>query len=206
MRKCFLLSLLVFLPVLLVAQSSDEHPKADVFGGYSYLGGNVSFPGGWEVQGTGYFTRHFGVTADFSGHYSSESPASDPLVSDTRERIHTYLFGPTYTIRKGKHAIFAHALLGGAHSSSHFTLPITSFFPTITVTQVPVDNSASAFAMAIGGGVDLGVTKHLAVRVGQLDWLYTRFKANEVGVTGISDANRNYQSTFRYSGGVVFRF
>ena len=54
-----------------------EPSKVDIFGGYQYLHANsgVSGVGGWNFNGwnaavSGYFTRNFGVTADFSGNYA----------------------------------------------------------------------------------------------------------------------------------------
>ena len=200
MRNSFLLVTILLLPLLALAQKSDEHPKAEIFGGYSYLGSNVSFPGGWELQGTAYFTRHFGVTADFSGHYSSD----ETILANTfpsKERVYTYMFGPTYTYRRGKHAVFAHALFGGAHGSVDSTLPFTS-------TTIPFRQSSSAFAMAFGGGLDLGLTKHFAIRPAQIDYIYTKFNAGDGVVYGLGDFTdfKNHQNSFRYSGGVVFRF
>ncbi len=204
MQKSFLLITIIFLlPLALLAQTSDEHPKAEIFGGYSYLSSDVSFPGGWDAQATGYFTRHFGVTADFSGHYSGQLAVPGGLEINDHKRVYTYLFGPTYAVRHGKHAVFVHALFGGAHSSGTSTIPITvSMFPPTTSLET-INQSSSAFAMAIGGGLDLGLMKHLAVRVGQVDWLYTRFQGPSVA---LGSAAHNFQKSFRYSGGVVFRF
>lgn len=66
--------------------------------------------------------------------------------------------------------------------------------------------SANAFAMAFGGGVDIGVSQHLAIRAAQVDFLRTQFNATEALETGLSSSLGNSQSTMRYSAGLVFRF
>jgi len=36
-------------------------------------------------------------------------------------------------------------------------------------------SSANAFAMKLGGGLDLNITPSIAIRLGQMDWVYTHF-------------------------------
>jgi hypothetical protein len=57
------------------------------------------------------------------------------------------------------------------------------------------ENSPVVFA---GGGVDLNLTRGLAIRAAQVDYMWTRFTLNS-GATGT-------QNTLRVSCGVVFRF
>jgi len=59
--------------------------------------------------------------------------------------------------------------------------------------------TAYAFSFVWGGGVDILVTKSIAIRPAQLDFVLTRFGS------GFTNGNQN-QSTFRYQGDVVFRF
>jgi outer membrane protein OmpA-like peptidoglycan-associated protein len=54
----------------------------------------------------------------------------------------------------------------------------------------------NAFAMALGGGVDLKLTKHLAWRILQGEYLFTKFP----------DGNNNEQNSVRAASGLVFRF
>jgi opacity protein-like surface antigen len=162
-----------------VMSFAQDVPKVEVFGGYQYTrinpgngldGANFN---GWNAAAQYNWSKHLGVKADFSGAYNSV------LGVDLSQ--HTYLFGPVVSLRSEKATVFAHALFGGAHASAD--AGNTGFFSA----------SDSAFAMAYGGGLDYNFHKHLAVRVGQFDYLYTRF----------ADTNQN---NFRYSTGVVFRF
>ena len=61
----------------------------------------------------------------------------------------------------------------------------------ISATQHP-------FSMAVGGGLDVNVSKNVAIRVAELDYFLTRY-TNPITST-------NNQNNFRYLGGVVFRF
>ncbi len=116
--------------------------------------------------------------------------------SSANQRLYTFLFGPTVTSSVNKVSVFGHALFGGAHSSLGAGIAGLS-------TGV---NSATAFAMAFGGGVDIGLTQHFAIRPAQVDYLYTHFNAFDALSTGLSSTTGGHQNSFRYSAGIVFRF
>lgn len=210
MRKCVILtSVVLLLPLMLVAQSggprpavTDEGPRATIFGGYSYLRNNSNGFNGWEGQGTFNFTHYLGVTADVSGDYRTPASFSALGLSvSAHQHLYTYLFGPTVTANLGRSAVFAHALFGQAHSSlgAGVNIPIIGGISTGLT-------SATAFAMAFGGGVDIGLTRHLAIRAAQVDYLRTQFSATDALTTGLSSSLSDRQNSFRYSAGIVFRF
>ena len=168
-----LLGIVIVLVVVSVPVFCQDYPKAEVFGGYQYTrinpGNGVSGENfnGWNAAVTGNFSHWLGLTGDVSGAYKS--------IAGVSVKDHTFLFGPTIASRSSdKFTPFAHALFGVTHESA------TGFA------------SDNAFAMALGGGVDLGV-RNFAIRIGQFDYLMTRFG-------GMS------QNNFRYSAGIVFRF
>jgi hypothetical protein len=117
-----------------------------------------------------YINRWFGVTGDFSGAYSSG------------QHFTTYTGGPVVSTHVGSLSPFAHALFGGAHASA-----------SASAGGVTVSASNSGMAMLFGGGLDVG-KKRLAFRLGQFDWVVTRFN-------GVSEKNN-----FRLSTGALFRF
>jgi hypothetical protein len=210
MRKYgILISIILSLPSVLVAQSggaraagSENGTRANIFGGYSYLRNSSNGFNGWEGQGTFNFSRHLGVTADVSG--ASLSPFSFSVLglsASTYQHLNNYLFGPTATADFGRSAVFAHALFGEARSSlgAGVGIPIIGGISTGLT-------SAHAFAMAFGGGIDIGLTRHLAVRAVQVDYLRTQFSATDALTTGLSSSLGNRQNSFRYSTGIVFRF
>src|SRR5207248_4902401 len=210
MRKCPITIFVIFaFQVMLAAQiggarvaAVENGSRATIFGGYSYLRNNGNGFNGWEGQGTLNFNRYLGVTADISG--ASLSPFSFSALgfsAGTYQHLNNYLFGPTITTSLGRSALFAHALFGEARSSlgAGVSVPIIGGISTRLT-------SANAFAMAFGGGVDIGLTRHLAIRAVQIDYLRTQFNATDALTTGLSSSLGNRQNSFRYSTGIVFRF
>jgi hypothetical protein len=169
MRKLIGVAFL-FLLVSVVAVAQEE--KAEVFGGYQYTNLDGTSLNGWDTAVTGYLRDWIGITGDFSGAYKSQSGVDF--------RNYTYTFGPTISSKHDqKLRLFAHGLFGGFHDSAAFS---------------GFSGSGNGFAMMFGGGVDAKVRPHLAVRLGQFDWM--SFHAN-----GASSSNN-----FRYTGGVVLHF
>jgi len=181
---------LVWLLGLVLAFSSaaaaQNAAKADLFLGYSYGrimpqtsgAGNFNINGGassiaWNLNDS------FGIVADFAGYRVGKINGFDPDAS-----AFTYLFGPRFSYRRTKNVTpFAQVLIGGARVSCNLLLP---------------SSSRSALAMTLGGGVDANLSKHLALRLGQLEYFLTRFQ--EIG------NDRQTQSNLRFSTGIVFRF
>jgi hypothetical protein len=171
-----ILWLTAILMVAAVAATAREMPRVEVFGGYSYLnvGSSRQQKGfglnGWEGQASVNLNKWLGVTGDFGGTYGSPFAVS----------IHnyTYLFGPTLSFRSQHFVPFGHALFGGGHVSGKIG--------GLTSTQ-------NAFAMAVGGGLDIPFKGHFGVRVAQLDWLRTQYFNTS-------------QNGFRVSTGVMFNF
>ncbi|PYX87773.1 MAG: hypothetical protein DMG68_10625 [Acidobacteria bacterium] len=205
MRNALLVaSVLLLLPIAIFAQeSTPESPKVTVFGGYSYLRNNSNGFNGWQGQGTFNFNRYLGVTADFAGDYRTLASSSliPGVTASANQHLYTYMFGPTVTKNFGRSAVFAHALFGQAHSSlgAGVSLPIIGGISTGVT-------SASAFAMAFGGGVDIGISRHWAIRAAQVDYLRTQFNSTDALSTGLSSSLNDRQNSFRYSAGIVFRF
>jgi hypothetical protein len=112
---------------------------------------------GWEVSGAYNAYHWLGVGADFSGHYGSANGVS--------AHVNTYLFGPQLQLHTSV-APFVHMLVGAAHETTgQFIAPELFISPT----------SSTAFAAAIGGGIDVRVVRFLSFRPVQLDYLLTRF-------------------------------
>ena len=161
MRKTFLLAVLLLL-VSLAALAKDKDkgasknaseaaPKAELFGGFSYLRANPGggLPGtnaiGWNASLNWNWNRWFGVKADFDGHYCCAG-----------QKVHNFMFGPQFSYRRSKATFFVHGLGGASHGSA------TGFSDTVAV-------------WAVGGGVDWKLRKNLAWRIGQADYVSTHF-------------------------------
>jgi len=166
LRKLSLLAGLVFL-VSLSAHAQGLGDKVELFGGYSYFRTNSpSFNlNGWELAGQYKITDWLGGVGDFDGHYGSPNGVSSTL--------NTYMFGPQVSW-PSRVSPFAHVLLGGAHLSS-------------------AGLSESAFAMAVGGGIDTRLVHRIYWRVIQGDYLLTHFGGGR-------------EDNIRLSTGIVFKF
>ncbi len=181
MRTLVCLLGMVFL-VSLSAAAQDS--SVDLFAGYSYLhtspgihessfkanGGDASIA--FNVNRWGSFV------AEFGGVHASKISGADVDANAT-----TFLFGPKISFFRGsKLSPFAQALFGFAHSNAAFNGTTTS---------------SNGFAMSPGVGLDLNVTHHIGLRLGQADYLFQRVP------TSTNQVNWN---NFRYSAGVVIRF
>lgn len=176
----FLLILLLCCALPAPAQS-DDHPRVEIFGGYSYLSTDynpvppvpfipiiVAFDPKQKMHGvnasvTGYLTKNFGLTGDFSAHFKKHS-IPDPLggTITTDIRVVNITGGPQYKFRnKSRVTPFARALAGVAFTSSKDT------FPSLNATGT---SSSTDFTMMLGGGVDVRVNKHFDARVFQADY------------------------------------
>jgi len=120
--------------------------------------GSFWFQGG-SLDAAITFHRGFGFAANVTGlHASNLAPGLGLNEIDV-------MVGPRYTLRlnsKSKHEtrIFGEALLGGARGSS-------SVFPKST----GLDSRASSFAYQVGGGLDISITKHIAIRAVEADYV-----------------------------------
>lgn len=199
-RFMLVLSVCLLLPGAMMAQ--DETPKVTVFGGYSLLRNGGNNTNGWDGQGTFNFNRYLGLTADISGNYRNIASLPVPLVSaGVNQHLYTFLFGPTVTGNLGRASVFGHALFGAARASSSAGISL----PFIGGVSTGV-SSASAFAMAFGGGLDINLGRHFALRAAQLDLVRTQFSPMDALATGLSTSTSGNQNFLRYSGGIVFRF
>lgn len=156
-KTLFVVALVLCCGLVAFAQ---DFKKAEVFGGYQWTSVDVGSGfdrqnfNGWNAALTGYFNPNFGITADFSGAYKSESGVS--------VKSYSYLFGPTLRGHMDKASPFVHALFGGVHESAN-------------ASGLGGLGSDSSFAYAIGGGFDYDMSPNVAVRVAQFDFLGTRF-------------------------------
>jgi outer membrane protein OmpA-like peptidoglycan-associated protein len=149
----------------------------DPFADFNTHGGSASF--------TYNASKWLGLTGELAGYDFKRNLF--PLTgsnADTNGSLISYLFGPRLNLRKFDYFVpFGEFLVGGAKGG----------------TELVGVNSQSAFAMAVGGGIDMVLTKNLAWRVAQLDYLMTSFSGPAVTATG-------RQNNFRAGTGLVLRF
>jgi hypothetical protein len=166
-------------------------PKYEIAGMFNYMNVHPGdpFDAFGSQGGSGSFTynasRWLGLTAEIGGlHYDRNV---FPLTGSNQSisgGLTTYLFGPRLNLRKFDHFVpFGEFLIGGAHAGK----------------QLTGDQGQSAFAIAAGGGVDVVITRYLAWRFAQIDYVMTNFSGTGVG-------GNARQDNFRVGTGIVLRF
>jgi opacity protein-like surface antigen len=193
MRKIFpLLGLLaLILPRVAMAQ---QFQGVEFYGGYSYLKENLSSThspfylsptpfgnsfslNGWQASITENATDWLGLTQEFGGAYGTERLQG----LNNHFNMFSILSGPRFSYPRLKGVTpFAHALFG--YDQMTVSLPGTS-----------LSVRSSSYAMALGGGMDVKLSRRLALRLFQADYYMTR----DFGST---------QNNLRFSAGIVFGF
>src|SRR5262245_43042468 len=170
MRKLFFIAALA-LALPIIAQAQDS-PRTEIFGGYSYLRLNDDLNddkdlNGWNASVNQNILKWLGFKADFSGHYGNST-----FILGTGADLNTYLFlfGPQFSLRRwDRIQPFGHVLFGAVRANAD------SF-----VTGGP-HFSDTAFAMAVGGGLDVKVLDKLYVRLVMGDFVFMRFNDDTQG-------------------------
>jgi hypothetical protein len=180
------------LPAGLRAQQKNTAPEIDLALTYSAQRGSLTSDQNFWAQGgsaelTATFYHGLGITANVTGtHAANISSSGVGLI------LVTTTFGPTYTWAVPQHrsspgplTFFGESLIGIANGTG-------SVFPDPLGSQ----SGAGSLALQIGGGADLELSRHFAVRLVHADWLRTQ----------LPNATTNVQNTLQLDGGIVFRF
>jgi peptidoglycan-associated lipoprotein len=171
-----------------VAENSGAHPELALT--YTYIRGNAppagcgcfSLNGGsgslvWPL-GMGRFALVGSVT---------DTTAQNLLDSGQALNLSLYAAGVRYKpFHRGPWQPFGEALLGVAHASGAL---VKGQYSVIT-------NANAALATQVGGGVDLRLSSHFALRLAEVNYLLTTF----------NNATNDRQNNLGLSAGLVFRF
>src|SRR6266403_1989416 len=159
MRRLLLLSFGLFLFAL-----PSRAQSVDASIGYSYfrLGGSGDINQNGVSGSVAYNpNRWLGIVGDFGGYHGSPGGVS--------LNTYTYLFGPRLTLRNpSKINPFGQVLLGGSRVTTG------SGGPTF-----------NQFAYSLGGGVDIGLLPHLALRP-QVDYVGLNTPGGHTNCTRVS--------------------
>jgi len=220
MNKQFLSFVCVFLFALGLA--AQDVPKAEVYGGYTFVRFNASAPVNAFTANGGVgsfqfnFSKNFGFVAELGGVHNGKLTVGSSGILQPDQTAFTYLFGPRVFFNKaGVVSPFFEYLVGAAHNSRSFSVP-NSLLPTpipsvpgVTVTPGSPDtkfaSTQTAFTMAVGGGIDIKLSKLIGFRPVQLDYLPTHFSAFNVAGLGTINSTK-WQQNIRYSAGLILRF
>jgi hypothetical protein len=199
------------------ATFAQDTPKVEVAVDYSFVHANPqnnNYLGTFNLNGGGgsiayYFSKYVGIVGEFQGYGSYTRtvtiPANSPYCDNSESNcvvtaqgnLFTYNVGPIFKFRTKHFEPFAEALFGGAHSNFYGNLYKDCGPAGCIVASKSPSNNALDFI--IGGGIDIPVNEHVAIRPVEFDYLLTRFGNAFTG-------GNNNQSNFRYQAGVVFRF
>jgi hypothetical protein len=185
------LAAMVCLFAFLAPARAQAQAKVELFGGFSYVRGDVRsvelVPGpppafitqhpnlfGWEFSGAYKFVPFLSANLDFGEQYGK--------LNGGNVRLKTYLFGPQLAL-PGPVSPFVHAEFGFAHQS------IGSYTNSAFISP----GTDTSFATALGGGLDIAAVPFFAIRLIQIDYLRTSLY-------------HQTQSEPRVSAGIVFRF
>jgi hypothetical protein len=169
---------------------SVSTPRVEIAAGYNYLRSRTVVDTGFNMHGGSISlavnaNNWLGFVGDV-GYYSTKNvpPAGFTL------NVTSYLFGPRISLlRRERTTLFAHSLMGGGHAGGSL---YTAGFQQGSAPPA----AANAFAMALGGGFDVNLSRRIALRAFQADWFFTNFP------NGGGNSQHNLRMTF----GMVFRF
>jgi opacity protein-like surface antigen len=140
-------------------------------------------------------TSLVGIAADLGGCKVFSNAYG--LGNSINGNLFTYLFGPRLTFRNaGKLQPFAELNFGGIRAS----LSCQSQALNCLAAAGGGTYSKNAFALTVGGGLDIKLNKKFAIRLAQLEYLYSRF-GNNCALAVCS--NNNNQNSFRLKSGIV---
>jgi len=191
-----------------------QNPKFELFGDYSYMQFNPTVNGlqsrALNGGGGGFqfnMGRHFGLKGEFQGYASTQwtttvtSPIGTPNgiipvgTYKTNANMFTYMFGPVVKVPMKRLVPFGEVLFGGSNTNGYGDLTDAIIAGGGTI---KASGTQHPFTMAIGGGIDVAANKHLTFRLGEFDYVLTRY------TNPITDTNN--QNNFRYLGGIVLTF
>jgi hypothetical protein len=181
------------LPAGLWAQQKNKQSQeVDLAITYSAQRSNLTTGNSFWAQGggaelTATFYHGLGMAANITGTHAANISSSGVGLT-----LVTATFGPTYTWTVPRHRnvprqwrFFGESLIGIANG-------VDSVFPDPSGAQ----SDASSLALQIGGGADLDLSPHFAVRLFHADWLRTQ----------LPNGTTNIQNNLRLGAGIVFRF
>jgi hypothetical protein len=150
--------------------------------------------------------KHLSAVADLGAVHSGN--INDLPIDNTTSN---FLFGPRFTLNYAPRIRpYVQVLWGVAHvaSSARFDALVLASYRFLNITDplppgLPVNArliaNDTAFAMTVGGGLDIRINKHLSFRPAGMDYYLTRFQ-------NFRTLGDDSQGNLRYTTGVNFTF
>lgn len=206
-----LLVVIAAVSLFAVLACATDVPKMETYLGYNFVrfNPNSAYVPSFNSNGGGgqfayNFNKWIGGVVDIGAVNKGRINQQDIDVT-----VLNFVAGPRITWRnESKFQPFGQVLFGGARSAASTEislLPGGGIIPPgiIVPGDLPVSarltTSRTGFAMLVGGGLDIRLSKHIAFRPFELDYFLARLPNDFTG----HDNNLN---NFRYSAGVNFLF
>jgi opacity protein-like surface antigen len=193
MTRFFLLLLIALICAPAAFAQGKDYSYYEFYVGYAYeradnnadrfdKGGQATFNGnrvdfadrrnnynGFNAEFNQNVTRHIGIVTSFTGTYNSTGFVDTQSGRAFNARVQRYdlMIGPRYNWRLTGVTPFVHAMAGITHMRASFDDVLT-----------PRKKADTAFAMALGGGLDVHAGEHIDVRAIQVDYLPTFFNGS----------------------------
>jgi outer membrane protein OmpA-like peptidoglycan-associated protein len=185
-----------------LAEAQDQPaPKWELFGGYSFFqpGADVhgqlpgalfplssrleANPRGAGVSATYNFNRWFGLTLDASSHWGSGESTFARRIDDAA--FSNLSFGPKITFRTHRFSPFVEVLVG-----DHRLTP-DGF------------HDIDKLGLMFGGGLDINLSRHVALRLIRADFVYSNYRFGPPGLTSTDIRGLRAQTglNFMFGGG-----
>jgi len=193
-----------FVFLVALASVAQQLPKVELAGGYSYMNFHPNLPqltsqnlnggGGAFVYN---ITDWLGIKAEFMG-YAFGTGWTRKLhelgyLGSASGNLFTYQFGPQIKKHSGKWQPFGEVLYGAAHSNGYASALRAKGDGSYQLKSGGSNNNA--FAMEMGGGLDVVLSKIVQIRPVEVDYQLTRF--------GYKNYSAN-QNNFKYFAGINF--
>ena len=202
-----IIKVIAAVPLFALVAGATDWPKYETFLGYSFVrfNPNSDFIPSFNANG-GYGQFQYNLNRWFSGVIDAGAVSKGVLNGfDVSSTVASVTAGPRFTYRNhSRFTPFAQVLFGGAFSSA--SVPVVGgVLPPGIIPARPgaitarLTTSDSGFAMFVGGGLDIKLSKHIAFRPVGADYYLARVDSLLTGNT----SNRN---NFRYTAGINFMF
>jgi hypothetical protein len=146
----------------------------------SITSGSSFWMQGGSVELEGRFDRGLGAVADIAGTHAGNINSTGVGLD-----LITATFGPRYTWSRHRYDVYGQGLVGEAWG-------MNSIFPN----QSGANTVANSMAVEAGGGLNVALSPHLALRAFQANWLRTQ----------LPNSTNNVESNLRLGAGFAFRF
>jgi len=181
------------LLIALTAQA-QEFPRWEGFGGYSYANINLGPQAGLFSPGARNYNgfdlafsfnpnRNIRLLADVGFQFGKTTAIPPPMFTKIHLQSTEALLGPQFTLRKRRATLFANTLAGV--TNTRLQGQSGTFYEDLL--------RRNDLTLAFGGGLDVNVTRMIAIRAFQAEYLPVR-------------RGGSWETTYTLNAGVVLRF